>query len=119
MPESADKAQSDELRAKFEGVLSAGRMQGLTEEQVKSQIFAVSYFLRQTTRDFDTAYLLEELTEEFLKADRKTCLLSPAHPHYYADVELAKVMSIEDAKANMIKLLLALSQEPQGPDRLS
>ena len=59
------------------------------------------------------------MTEELLKPERKTCLLSPADPNYYADVGLAKVEKFSDYKQNMVKLLLELSSNPKGADTLS
>lgn len=80
---------------------------------MKTQIYAVTYFLRQTSRDFDSAFLLEELTDELLNPERSTYLLSPSAPNHYADIELATIKNFSaEAKANMLKLLLSLSQEP-------
>jgi hypothetical protein len=104
----------DELMQRFRNMLTSGRDQGLTDEQVKTQVFAVSYFLRQTARDFDNAYLLEELTDELFRNDRQTCILSPIAPYHYADVERATVAGFSEHKQNMVKLLLDLAGEPNG-----
>ena len=80
-----------DLRGRIERLIFEGRQQSISEEAMRTQIYAVSYFLRQTSRDFDSAFLLEELTEELLSPQRETCLLAPGAPNHYADIELASL----------------------------
>ena len=46
MPPEAVGVRSEELRQRFESLLKTGRETGMSEEAVKTQVFAVAYFLR-------------------------------------------------------------------------